>query len=165
MLLSEWREFRSLPCIAGKKTWWQLASRCCWNRARPCHASKLVSFLVWLRTYQHPGTQNRLSHCAVCLHRSVLRLICSSFYTHHVILAFGKTLWRCQTYSLKSKGYQKLFPSINKCRTLYTDISAYVETFRLCVSVLVFSVARAGNNLASTVSRLFHKNTASPHIT
>ena len=29
-----------------KKTWWQPASRCCWNRARPWHASELVSFLV-----------------------------------------------------------------------------------------------------------------------
>ena len=28
------REFPSGPCLAGKKkTWWQLASRCCWNRA------------------------------------------------------------------------------------------------------------------------------------
>ena len=35
MFLSEWREFPSAPCLAGKKkTWWQLASRCCWNRAR-----------------------------------------------------------------------------------------------------------------------------------
>jgi len=38
-----------------KKTWWQFASRCCWNRGRPWHASELVSFLVRLRTYQHPG--------------------------------------------------------------------------------------------------------------
>jgi len=28
------------------------------NRARPCHASELVSFLVGLRTYQHPGTSD-----------------------------------------------------------------------------------------------------------
>jgi len=54
MFLSEWCEFPSAPCLAGKqKTWWQLASWCCWNRARPRHASELVSFLVWLRTYQH----------------------------------------------------------------------------------------------------------------
>ena len=33
MFLSEWREFPSAPCLAGKKTW-QLASRCCWNLAR-----------------------------------------------------------------------------------------------------------------------------------
>ena len=61
MFLSEWREFPSAPCLAGKKkSWWQLASRCCWNRARPWHASKLVSFLVGLRTYQHPGTIRRM---------------------------------------------------------------------------------------------------------
>ena len=34
MFLSEWREFRLAPCLAEKKTWWQLTSRCCWNRAR-----------------------------------------------------------------------------------------------------------------------------------
>ena len=45
--------FDALPC-RKKKTWWQLASRCCWNRSRPWHASELVSVLVGLRTYQHP---------------------------------------------------------------------------------------------------------------
>ena len=66
MFLSEWREFPSAPSLAGgEKTWWQLASRCCWNRGRPWHASELVSFIVGLRTYQHPGTdlqtQSRIS--------------------------------------------------------------------------------------------------------
>ena len=46
-----WISFGSLPCKG------QLASWCCWNRARSWHASKLVSFLVGLRTYQHPGSQ------------------------------------------------------------------------------------------------------------
>jgi len=55
MFLSEWREFPSAPCLAGKETWWQLASPFCWNDARPWHASEFVSFLVGLRTYQHPG--------------------------------------------------------------------------------------------------------------
>jgi len=55
MFLSEWREFPSAPCIVGEKSCWQLASWCCWNRARPWQASELVSFLVGLRTYQHPG--------------------------------------------------------------------------------------------------------------
>ena len=49
-----WISFGALPC--RKRTKWQLASRYCWNRARPWHASELVSFLVGLRTYQHPGT-------------------------------------------------------------------------------------------------------------
>jgi len=55
MFPSAWREFPSAPCLAGKTTWWQLVSRCCWNRAHPWHASEIVSFLVGLRTYQHPG--------------------------------------------------------------------------------------------------------------
>ena len=46
--------FSALPC-KKKKTWWQLASRCCWNRTRPWRASELVSFLVGLSTYQHSG--------------------------------------------------------------------------------------------------------------
>ena len=50
-----WISFNALPCRKIKKTWWQLASRCCWNRAHPWHASELVSFLDGLRTYQLPG--------------------------------------------------------------------------------------------------------------
>jgi len=50
-----WIFFGALPC-RKIRTWWQIASRCCWNRARPWHVSELVSFLVGLRTYQHPGT-------------------------------------------------------------------------------------------------------------
>ena len=57
MFLSQWREFPSAPCLAEKKNW-QLAPRCYWHRARPWHTSGLVSFLVGLRTYQHPGTVN-----------------------------------------------------------------------------------------------------------
>jgi len=34
MFLSEWREFPPAPCLAVWKTWWQLESRRCWNRAR-----------------------------------------------------------------------------------------------------------------------------------
>ena len=55
MFLLEWREFPSAPCLAGKENWWELASRCCWNRMRTWHASELLSFLVFLRTFQHPG--------------------------------------------------------------------------------------------------------------
>ena len=55
MFLSEWREFPLAPCLAGKRTWWQLVSRCCWNCARPWQASELVSLLAGLRTYQQHG--------------------------------------------------------------------------------------------------------------
>jgi len=57
MFLSELREFPSAPCLAGKKKKPDDSSRLdVVEIARvPCHASKLVSFLVGLRTYQHPG--------------------------------------------------------------------------------------------------------------
>ena len=49
-----WISFGALPC--RKKKTWQLAARCCWNRARPWHASEVGSFVVGRRTYQHSGT-------------------------------------------------------------------------------------------------------------
>ena len=77
-----WISFGALPC-RGKKTWWQLASRCCWNRALPWHASELVSFMVRLRTYQHPGTLQgtRLLH----------NKIAESFY--YLLLVFYRKLF------------------------------------------------------------------------
>jgi len=54
-----WISFGALPCRKKKKkTYWQLASRFGWNRARPWHVSELISFLVGLRTYRHPGIQD-----------------------------------------------------------------------------------------------------------
>jgi len=35
-----WISFGALPCRKKKKTWWQLASPCCWN-----HARRLTCFL------------------------------------------------------------------------------------------------------------------------
>jgi len=49
----KWISLGTLFCRGG--SWWQLASRCCWSRARPSQASELVSFLVGLRTYLHLG--------------------------------------------------------------------------------------------------------------
>ena len=48
-----WISFGAFSCKGGGALW-QLASRCCWNRARPWHASELLSFWVGLRTYQQP---------------------------------------------------------------------------------------------------------------
>jgi hypothetical protein len=65
MFLLEWLVFPSAPCLTGKETWWQIASRCRWNRARPWHASELLSFLVRLRNFQHPaymGKSGRILH-------------------------------------------------------------------------------------------------------
>jgi len=77
--LSEWREYSSVTCLAEKNnTWWELASRCCWNSARRLTFFLSASvtrrdwqFFTWtdpsfqqhyrfrpttyeLRTYQHP---------------------------------------------------------------------------------------------------------------
>ena len=54
---SMWISFGALPC-RKKKTWWQLASRCCWNRAR-----RLICFLsayvtrkdLQFGTWAHPS--------------------------------------------------------------------------------------------------------------
>ena len=48
-----WISFGALPCKKKKKTW-QLASRCCWNRARSWDASELVSFLVGVKDLSAP---------------------------------------------------------------------------------------------------------------
>jgi len=58
-----WISFDALPC-RKKKNWWQLASRCCWNRALSWNISELVFFLAVLRTYQHPGNTDgtKLKH-------------------------------------------------------------------------------------------------------
>ena len=66
MFLSEWREFPLTPCLVGKETWWELVSWFCWNRVRPWHISKLVSFLVELKLIRTP----------VYVKRDILTLIC-----------------------------------------------------------------------------------------
>jgi len=56
MFLSEWREFPSAPCLAEKKRNLLTARVSMLLKSRsPLHASELVSFLVGLRTYQHPA--------------------------------------------------------------------------------------------------------------
>ena len=55
MFLSEWREFPSAPCLAGGVLMTARVSMLLKSRASLTHASELVSFLVGLRTYQHPG--------------------------------------------------------------------------------------------------------------
>ena len=48
-----WISFGALSCRGGG-TWWQFASRCCWNRARPWHAFELVSFLIGAKDLSAP---------------------------------------------------------------------------------------------------------------
>jgi hypothetical protein len=74
---------------------------------------------------------------------SVPHLICSSFYSHYVVFAFGKTLGRCQTYFVKSMGHQNFYRCIKLCSSRYIDISVSGETFCLSVAVRKSCVARA----------------------
>jgi len=59
MFLSEWRKFSSAPCLAGGKKKLDDSLRLVVVEiARVLNMlPKLVSFLVWLRTYQHPGNR------------------------------------------------------------------------------------------------------------
>jgi len=50
-----WISFGALPC-RGKKNLYDSSRLDVVEIVRPWHASELVSFLVGLRTYQHPGT-------------------------------------------------------------------------------------------------------------
>ena len=96
---SEWREFPSAPCLAGKqKTWRQLASRCCWNRARPWHASELVSFLVGLTTYQHPDIGLMMAREWAEIKLPWKFVLCTTGYWVHKSVDVGTT----QTCHLKS---------------------------------------------------------------
>jgi len=60
MFLSEWREFPSAPCIAGRKKLDSSRLDVVEIARVASHASELVSFLVVLRTYQHPGIRTYL---------------------------------------------------------------------------------------------------------
>jgi hypothetical protein len=89
---------------------------------------------------------------------SVPRLICSSFYTHHVFFAFRKPLLRRQTHSMKSISSHISFRCVNTCGIRYIDISASDKTFRLFVAVRKCSVAPAGNKFSNNISCLILQN-------
>ena len=121
MFLLELRAFPSAPCLAGKQTWWQLASRCCWNRVRPWHASELVFFLAGLMTYQHPvkhklklgGSIQILRDRKLSKRVSLLKEL---WQLHHVGRAPGGTTIDMNAYCCKDRG--RLFPGrdTNVCR-------------------------------------------------
>ena len=89
-----WISFGALPCRKKKKTWWQLASRCCWNRACPWHASELASFLVGLRTYQHPGILMKRAQMDFVQTKNI------SDYSRH-FSTFFKRIWNDITSCVK----------------------------------------------------------------
>jgi len=57
MFLSEWREFPSAPCLAGKKLMTARVSMLLKSRAS-LMCFRPFSFLVGLRTYQDPAKSN-----------------------------------------------------------------------------------------------------------
>jgi len=88
---------------------------------------------------------------------SVTHLMCSFFYTHHVIITFMKPLWRCQTHSFKSTSHHNYSPCIKTCTNRSIDISVSDKTFRLCVALPKCSVAPAGNKFSNNFSCLIFK--------
>ena len=84
-----WISFGTLPC-RKKKIWWQLASRCCWNRADPWHDSELVTFLGGLRTYQHPGSFVMSACPSVCLHGTTRFTVDPGFSWNSILEIFSK---------------------------------------------------------------------------
>ena len=66
MVLSEWREFPSAPCLAGKKNL-MTARFSMLLKSRASLTWFVVSFLVGLRTYQHPdNTQSAETEIKFC---------------------------------------------------------------------------------------------------
>ena len=86
MFLSEWREFPSAPCLAGGKKLDDRSLLDVVEIARPWHASEFVSFLVGLRTYQHPGICIRADEVAVCNEKNISRLPFSQSVCRYVTM-------------------------------------------------------------------------------
>ena len=73
MFFSEWSEFPWAPSLARKETWWQLASPCCWNRARrlTCFLSASVTrkdlqFGTWTDPLSNDTIDSVLRRREVC---------------------------------------------------------------------------------------------------
>ena len=112
--------FPSAPCLAGKKTWWQLASRCCWNSARPWHASELVSFLVGLRTYIR------------MLMKGVVVIIVTE-------TCWWRIMWIGRIYGLSFVGLTwkwRTFFQARTCNMQSLEISAQCSTWRVRSAVM-----------------------------
>jgi len=143
--------FRRLA-LQEKETWWQLASRCCWNRARPWHASELVSFLVGLRTYQHP--------VCVCIYIYIYIYIytrannCNSITYNdtkcainivHVAVSFDHLQGGIQQRKIHS--WLPLYSDMRRLTTVMCYEKCVVRQFRRCANVIECTYT----NLDSTV--------------
>ena len=152
MFLSEWREFPSVPCLAGKTPWWQLASRCCWNRARPWHAYEFVSFLakdlsaprytVWifnddfLPEHKLRYLSSQLTHHVLC--DSCTKAVDSFYNSQRLCASCGKRwVWR------------KVWPSsVIDCKSRVSKFKRY--RFKSPTFIISFI---CDNNATTTVSQ------------
>ena len=120
-----------------KKTWWRLASRFCWNRARPWRASELVSFLIGLGTYQHPGTLFFINHYLVAREAKVTSLSLlwlSCFLCVHFLLYFVFFNWHLSSSFLPS-----LYPCLFRCSFL-SYLCVILSFLYLCRSFPTFVI-------------------------
>ena len=98
-----WISFGALPCKGKNETWWQLTSRYCWKRVLSWLASELLSFIVGLRTFQHPvSVQHSLFyHRLIDSHTWTTRFGWSSHHQVNQNLAFFVVCNACNLASIK----------------------------------------------------------------
>ena len=180
MFLSEWREFPSAPCLAGKEAWWPLASRFFSNSARPWRASEIVSFLVGLSTYQHPGISLRVSMEAVCRLKAHTRAssISVSHLSHSLSATRRKTYhsvllvpgWRVNGDSVfcvkrPNKHYSLLEYDVvvigNLLRTLRSSLLPYLQGSRIIAIIIIVAICITKQQVKIVIFRFVCKTAKS----
>jgi len=138
-----WISFGALPC-RKKKTWLQLASRCCWNRARPWHASELVTFLIGLRTYQHSGKNGPLRPSRILCQWKIpvtpagIEPATFRFVAQHLNHCATAVLVQYNELSMVSSMYNVVsLVLLLKCSTykLYANVESYKKIQTSCWSI------------------------------
>ena len=102
-----WISFGALPC-RKKESWWQLASRCCWNRARPWYASQLVSFLVRLLSAPLPWRRGQLVDTNPPNYTASYRRRCVTTQNNCPVCTDEKVPWNIVLSSLKQSYWYRL---------------------------------------------------------
>ena len=124
MFLSERRQIPWGPCIAGgKKHWWRLASRFCWNFYRKKDISNGLLWVFVALIIEHAKRMGRIllssmnyqtlpcisfSLCYLYWHRysHKLRICEKSYWAFHVCISFSnKFLWNVSNSEKLSENY------------------------------------------------------------
>ena len=103
MFLSEWHEFPLAPCLAEKKKLDSSRLSVVEIARVPKNASKLVSFLVRLRTYQHSSIY--VCVC-VCRHMCNTKYVCALFQIARLYL-ISDILHNCGVKITNASYYRK----------------------------------------------------------